>query len=53
MAIYKEKNKKKYSKDGRSWYFRTYYNDLNGNRKQKTSKMFLTKAEHKMLKEHF
>lgn len=45
MAIYKEKNKKKYSKDGRSWYFRTYYNDLNGNRKQKTSKMFLTKAE--------
>ena len=28
MAIYKEKNKKKYSKDGRSWYFRTYYNDL-------------------------
>ena len=45
MAIYKEKNKKKCSKDGRSWYFRTYYNDLNGNRKQKTSKMYLTKSE--------
>lgn len=45
MAIYKEKNKNKCSKDGRSWYFRTYYNDFNGNRKQKTSKMFFTKSE--------
>lgn len=43
MAIYQEKNKNKWTKDGRSWYFRCYYTDIYGNRKQKVSKLYLTK----------
>lgn len=45
MAIYQEKNKNKLTKDGRSWYFRCYYTDIYGNRKQKVSKMYLRKKE--------
>ena len=37
MSVYK-------SKDGR-WYYRCYYSDLLGNRKQKNSKMYDTKKE--------
>lgn len=43
MAIYQNKDKK--TKDGRSWYFRTYYTDIYGNRKQKESIKFFTKKE--------
>ena len=43
MAIYQEKNKKKWTKDGRSWYFRVYYTDIYGNRKQKVSKLYMRK----------
>lgn len=42
--VYKEK-KEKWTKDGRSWYFRCYYTDLMGNRKQRQSALFLTKKE--------
>ncbi len=45
MAIYQEKNKNKWTKDGRSWYFRCYYTNINGNRVQKESKLFKTKKE--------
>ena len=45
MAVYQEKNKKKWTKDGRKWYFMVYYNDMYGNRKRKKSKLFLTKSE--------
>ena len=45
MAIYQEKNKDKCTKDGRSWYFRVYYKNIQGIRKQKISKMFSTKRE--------
>ena len=45
MAIYQEKNKNKWTKDGRSWYYRTYYETLQGERKQKVSKLYLTKRE--------
>jgi len=38
MAVYKDKNK---TKDGRSWYFRCYYTDMYGNRKQWKSERFL------------
>lgn len=47
MPVYQEKNKNKWTKDGRSWYFKCYYTDMYGNRKQKVSKMFKTKSEAK------
>ena len=45
MAVYQEKDKSKWTKDGRSWYFRCYYTDLLGNRKQKESSKYFTKKE--------
>lgn len=45
MAVYQEKNKSKWTKDGRNWYFRVYYTDLSGIRKQKESAKFFTKRE--------
>lgn len=46
MAVYR-KEKEKWTKDGRSYYFRCYYTDIYGNRKQKESKLFKTKSEAK------
>lgn len=43
MAIIKEKNAKKWTKDGRSWYFDVYYTDMYGNRKEKKSKYYKSK----------
>lgn len=43
MAVRNEKNKKKWTKDGRHWYFICYYKDIYGNRKQYVSKMFKNK----------
>lgn len=45
MPSYQEKNKKKWTKDGRSWYFRCYYTDVFGNRKQYESPKYYTKKE--------
>lgn len=45
MAIYQEKNKNKWTKDGRSWYFRNYYINIYGERKQYESCKYLTKKE--------
>ena len=45
MAVYQEKDKKKWTKDGRKWYYRCYYTDIKGNRKQKISKMYETKKQ--------
>lgn len=45
MAIYQEKNKNKITKDGRCWYYRCYYTDIYGNRKQKVSKMYFRKKD--------
>lgn len=46
MPIYR-KEKLEWTKDGRSYYFRCYYKDLYGNRKQKESKLYKTKLEAK------
>lgn len=43
MPVYQELNKQKITKDKRSWYYRCYYTDIYGNRKQKISKLFLTR----------
>lgn len=44
MSVIQEKNKKKWTKDGRSWYFDVYYTDIYGNRKEKKSKLYKTKT---------
>lgn len=46
MPVYR-KEKRKWTKDGRSYYFRTYYTDVYGNKKQKESKLYKTKIEAK------
>lgn len=45
MPIYQEKDKKKITKDGRSWYFRVPYVNLSGKRIQHMSGKYLTKKE--------
>ncbi len=45
MSVRQEKNIKKLPKDGRSWYYDAYYNDIYGNRKEKKSKYYKTKTE--------
>ncbi len=45
MAVYNEKDKSKWTKDGRHWYFTCYYTNIQGNKKQYKSKMFLIKQE--------
>lgn len=45
MAVYQEKDRSKWTKDGRSWYYRCYYTDMYGNRKQKVSKLHLRKKD--------
>lgn len=41
MAVIQLKDKSKWTKDGRSWYYDTYYTDIYGNRKEKKSKLYL------------
>lgn len=45
MAIYQEKDKQKWTKDNRSWYYICYYKNLYGENKRKKSKLFKTKKE--------
>ncbi len=45
MPVYNEPNKEKWTNDGRHWYFRIYYRDINDNLKQKKSKMYFTKQQ--------
>ena len=45
MAVYNEKDKSKWTKDGRHWYFRKSYRDFNGKLRYYKSKMFATKQE--------
>lgn len=45
MAVIQEKNKKKWTKDGRSWYFDVYYIDMYGNKKEKKSKYYRLRKE--------
>ena len=47
MAVRQEKNKEKWTKDGRSWYYDVYYIDLTEKKKEKKSKLFFSKKEAK------
>ena len=56
MAVYNEKDKTKWTKDGRHWYFIRNYKDINGKTRNKQSKMYLSqkdaeKAESKFISE--
>ena len=44
MPVYNEKDKKKWTKKGEHYYFRCYYIDLNGKKRQKQSKMYISSA---------
>lgn len=52
MAVYNEKDKSKWTNDGRHWYFRLAYLDIQGNRKYYKSKKFIDRetAEQEELK---
>ncbi len=43
MTVYQEKNKAKWTKDGRSWYYQVYYKDLFNNNIRKKSKLYINK----------
>jgi len=43
--VYQEKDKSKWTQDGRSWFFRCYYDDVFGERKQKKSQKYFKKSE--------
>lgn len=47
MPVYQEKDKKKWTKDGRSWYYICPYIDMYGTRRKKRSKLYKTKSEAK------
>lgn len=53
MAVYNEKNEKKWTKDKRHYYYRCYYTDMYGNRKQKVSKMYKSSHEAKDAEDAF
>lgn len=47
MAFIQEKNKNKWTNDGRSWYYTYSYIDEHGDRKRSRSKLYKTKKEAK------
>ena len=53
MAVFQEKNKKNWTKDGRSWGFKVWYTALTGQQKQKRSKLYFTKGEAKTAERQF
>ena len=53
MSVIKEKNPKKWTKDGRKWYFDVYYTDMYGNRKEKKSKMYKSSTQAEKAKHDF
>ncbi len=53
MAIIQEKNKTKWTKDGRNWYFDVYYKNIYGELKEKKSKYYKTKTEAKEAEREF
>jgi integrase len=44
MAVYNEKNKSKWTKDGRHWYYAISYTDIRGKKRIKYSKMYKDRA---------
>lgn len=53
MPVYREKNKEKWTKDGRSYYFKCYYTDSYGKRKQYESKLYKLSGEAKDAEREF
>ena len=44
MAVYNEKDKKKWTKDGRHWYYVITYTDIKGKKRYRYSKMYKDRA---------
>lgn len=53
MPVYQEKDKNKITKNGNTWYYRCYYTDKYGKRKQKESKKYATKKEAQIAERDF
>lgn len=53
MPVYEEKNKNKWTKDGRKYYFKTQYTDMYGKRKAKKSRMYKSRAAAKRSEDEF
>lgn len=53
MPVYHEKNKKRWTKDGRSYYFKCYYTDVYGIKKPYKSKMYKLSKEAKEAEREF
>lgn len=53
MPVYEEKDRSKWTKDGRKFYFRTPYTDMYGKRKQKNSKMYKSRPAAKKAEDEF
>ncbi len=53
MPVYQVKSKSKSTRNGNTWYYRCYYNDIYGNRKQMESKKFATKKEAQIAEREF
>ena len=45
MPVYKEKSKKRWTKDGRAYYFREYYIDQYGIKKQYRSEYYIDREK--------
>lgn len=48
MAVYNEKNKNKWTKDGRHWYYAIPYIDIKGKKRIKHSKMYIDRKTAEM-----
>ena len=53
MPVYNEKDKTKWTKDKRHWYFRCTYEDIDGNKKRYKSKMYFTQDDAKEAESEF
>lgn len=53
MPVYEEKDKSKWTKDGRRFYYRCYYTDKYGKRKQKESGMYKSRPAAKKAEDDF
>lgn len=53
MPVYEEKDKKRWTNDGRRFYFRCSYTNINGIRKRKKSKMYKSRVAAKKAEDEF
>ena len=53
MPVYEERDRSRWTKDGRKFYFKCPYTDMYGKRKQKKSKMYKSRPAAKKAEDEF